>query len=263
GLDYEASEHVMLGVEADYSPTSTQFADAPITFDTTQADAQIRSRTSLYGATIQFGYQTAGESDWETSVDPSLAWTHYSSLQQVTALATQSGSVSTQQILTACARYNDRLRGCREFQSAARQEQASVNELRLALTITETVADDNDFTLGGAYYVYDQDPTKVGYFTLVTVGRIAMGSGVPLAPLRFTVKPEYLRPFGPFSLDAWYQYGNYVDDQGTTQLIGLKARYKFSKVVSAYLVGTGQRDVDVQGAATNSGTVALGLKFRF
>jgi len=262
GLDYEASEHVLLGAEVNYSPSSTQRADAPITFDTVQADAQIRSRTSVYGATIQFGYQTAGDSDWETSVDPTLAWTHYESLQQVASLGTSSGSVDTQQILNACARY-PRLRGCREFRAAAQQQQAGVNQLRLALSVTETVAEDNEFTLGGSYYVYDQDPTTVGYFSIVAAGRVSGGSGVPLAPLRFTVKPEYLHRFGRFSLDAWYQYGNYVDDQGSTQLIGLKAQYKFSKVVSAYLLGTGQRDVDVQSVASRSGTVALGLKFRF
>ena len=262
GLDYEASEHVMWGVEVDYSPSSTQLADAPISFDTTQADAQIRSRTSLYGAMIQFGYQTAGESDWETSVDPTLAWTHYTSLQQVTSLATSTGSVDTQQILNACARY-PKLRGCREFRAAARQQEAGVNQLRLALSVTETFADDNDFTLGGSYYVYDQDPTQVGYFSIVAAGRVSTGSGVPLAPLRFTIRPEYLRRFGRFSVDAWYQYGDYVDDQGTTQLIGLKAQYKFTKTVAAYLLGTGQRDVDIQSVASYSGTVALGLKFRF
>jgi len=262
GLDYEASEHVLLGVEANYSPSVTQLADAPISFDTTQADAQIRSRTSLYGATLQFGYQTAGESDWETVVDPSLAWTHYTSFQQVASLATSTGPVSVQQILNACARYT-KLRGCREFQAAARQQEAGVNQLRLALSVTETVAEDNDFTLNGSYYAYDKDPTQVGYFSMVAVGRVSMGSGVPLAPLRFTVKPEYLRRFGRFSVDAWYQYGNYVDDQGTTQLIGLKAQYKFSRAVAAYILGSGQKDIDVQSVSTYSGTMALGLKFRF
>jgi predicted porin len=62
---------------------------------------------------------------------------------------------------------------------------------------------------------------------------------------------------------VWYQFGKYVDDQGTSQLLALKTQYRFSKLVSAYLLATGQKDVDVQATASYSGTVALGLRFRF
>ncbi len=262
GLDSEASEHVLLGVEANFSPRSTQWSDAPITFESTSADAQIRSVTQIYGLTFQFGYHTAGESTWETSVDSSAAWTHYSSLQQVTSLATANGSVDVQRVLDACARVPT-IRGCRQIKAAARQQEAQINQLRLAVSVTETVADDNDFTLGGSYYAYDQDPNNVGYFTLVIAGRTSMGSGVPLAPLRFTLKPEYTRRFGKFSVDVWYQFGKYVDDQGTSQLLALKTQYRFTKLVSAYFLATGQKDVDVQATSSYSGTVALGLRFRF
>ena len=262
GLDSEASEHVLLGVEANFSPRSTQWSNAPITFESTSADAQIRSLTQIYGLTFQFGYHTAGESNWETSVDSSAAWTHYSSLQQVTSLATATGSVDIQRVLDACARVKT-IGGCRQIQAAARQQEAQINQLRLAVSVTETVADDNDFTLGGSYYGYDQDPNNVGYFSLVMAGRTSMGAGVPLAPLRFTLKPEYAHRFGPFSLDVWYQFGRYVDDQGTSQLLALKTQYRFSKMVSGYLLATGQKDVDIQATSSYSGTVALGLRFRF
>ncbi len=263
GLDSEASEHVLLGVEANFSPRSTQLSDAPITFEGTSADAQIRSVTQIYGLTFQFGYHTAGESDWETSVDSSAAWTHYSSFQQVTSLATANGgSVDMQRVLDACARAPT-IRGCRQIKAAARQQQAQINQLRLAVSVTETVKDDNDFALGGSYYVYDQDPNNIGYFSLVTVGRVSMGAGVPLAPLQFTLKPEYTRRFGKFSVDVWYQFGKYVDDQGTTQLLALKTQYRFTKLVAGYLLATGQKDVDVQSTSSYSGTVALGLRFRF
>jgi hypothetical protein len=263
GMDFEASRHVDLGADIDFSSKSFQLSDAPITFQISKADAQIRSAIQTYGAAFQFGYHTAGETDWETSVDSSLGWTHYSSLQQVNSVATAAGPETIQKILDACAAAKDLLAGCKQIQAAAGQQQAEVNQLRLALSVTETVGDDNDFILGGSVYLYNQDPNQIGYFSLASVGLTSMGAGVPLAPLQFTLKPEYVHRFGRFSVDVWYQFGEYASDLGTSQLLALKTQYRFSKQFSAYLLATGQRDLDIQGTHTNSGTVALGLRFRF
>src|SRR5207248_10328111 len=51
---------------------------------------------------------------------------------------------------------------------------------RLSANVSATLFTDTDVTLSGDYYVYQQNPAQVGFFTLVAAGR---GAGVPIAPL--------------------------------------------------------------------------------
>jgi len=55
---------------------------------------------------------------------------------------------------------------------------------RLSANVSATLFTDTDVTLSGDYYVYQQNPAQVGFFTLVAPGR---GAGVPIAPLRYEV----------------------------------------------------------------------------
>jgi hypothetical protein len=266
GIDWNASEHVALSGEVDYSPKSTQFSDAPVTFDSgtgsTQADAMIKSSSSAYGFLVQLGYETAGESDFETSIDGAISVTHYSTLQNVAALETVAGPVDIQRVVDYCVRTNKE--GCRQISNAARRESAELNQYRLGASLTETVYANTDLTLSGSYYLYNEDPTKVGYFSVATVGRsAAMGTGVPLAPLHYTIRPEITHVFGMVRASVWYQYGQYVPGDGVSHLAGLRLRFRFSKAVSAWVMLNTQADLDPAGNSTTSGTLAIGLKYRF
>src|SRR5439155_173535 len=67
---------------------------------------------------------------------------------------------------------------------------------RFSANVSATLFTDTDVTLSGDYYVYQQNPAQVGFFTLVAAGR---GAGVPIAPLRYEVRPEVVHRFGDLS----------------------------------------------------------------
>ena len=268
GADWDVSDHISLSGEADYSPTSTQRADAPVSFDnngtTTAADAQIRSTTGTYGFILQGGYQTTGESNWEVAADGTLSLTHYSTQQRLDALETSTGPESIQRVLDSCA-LDPRKSGCRAIAAAARQQSAEINQYQIAAAFTQTIHQDTDLVLGGSYYFYDHDPRQIGYFSIATVGRFTtnLGAGVPLAPLHFTLRPEVTQRLGSFQIEVWYQFGQYVPGEGTNHSAGLKFLYKFSRAWSAWVSGDGQLDLDSQGNSITSGSVIIGAKYRF
>jgi hypothetical protein len=129
-----------------------------------------------------------------------------------------------------------------------------------------TFAADTDVRLFGSYYAYEQDPSQVGYFSVGSAGReqIAGGSGVPIAPLRYLVRPEVVERLGDFSVRLWVQGGRYVAGTAqTTRSAGLKLQYKFTNAFKMWATATGQRDVDSDGAISSTwgGTLGAGYKF--
>jgi predicted porin len=131
--------------------------------------------------------------------------------------------------------------------------------------VTMTAWTDTDFTLAGDYYHYQQDPAAVGYYSVAFVGRSAnFGNGVPIAPLRFSVRPEVLHRFGAFSVKLWVTAGHYVSGTGeSTTGLGAKLQYKFTKKFRLWVTATGQRDIDQNGNPTRSGGLAMGAGYRF
>ena len=78
--------------------------------------------------------------------------------------------------------------------------------------MTAIVEQDTDLTLSGDYYHYEEDPTQVGFFSVATAGRtlVTGGNGVPIAPLRYLLRPEVVHRFGDFSAKLWVTTGRYV-----------------------------------------------------
>ena len=264
GLDWELSDHVFLYGEGFFSPTSTSSSDAPVPFGpTNQADALINSTSSVYGFLAKVGYDTAGDSDYETMVDGALSLVHYSSRQSVTGVETDSGPVDIQSVIDSCNLTQQG--GCDEYVNAATRQGVELNQYRASASVTETIHQ-TDLSLGGAYYWYDHDPTTLGYFSLATVGRsFATSSGLPsLAPLRYTVRPGLGRSFGAMRVDLWYQYGRYVIHEEQSHGAGLKLQYRFGRAFSAWLRLDAQDDFDrQQNDTTVSALIVIGLKGRF
>lgn len=268
GIDWNPNEHVPLSAEIDLSPKSTSSSDAPVTFDvgaaTGSADALLRARSSSIGFLIDVGYGTAGDSDFESTLNSSFSLTHYSTTQLLTEIATASGPVDRQQVIAYCTRTGNLGKGCRQLGPALRAEPADLNQFRLAGSFTETLFENTDLTLGGAYYFYDKDPSQVGYFSIASIGRsVSLGNGVPAAPLQYSVRPDLTHKFGAFSVGIWYQYGQYVPGDGYGHSAGLKLQYKFSKAIKIWASGTWQDDVDAQNNAQISSTLALGGRYSF
>ena len=268
GVDWTPSEHVPLAFEIDVSPKSTSSSDAAVTFDvgttSTNADALLRATSSSIGFLINAGYETAGDSDFESGLNSSFSLTHYSTTQILTEIATGSGPVDRQQVIAYCTRTQNLGKGCRQLGPALRAQPADLNQFKLSASFTQTIFEHTDLTLGGAYYFYDKDPSQVGYFSIAAIGRsVSLGNGVPAAPLQYSIRPDLLQKFGAFSVGIWYQYGQYVPGDGYGHSAGLKLQYKINKAIKIWASGTWQDDVDAQNNAQISTTVALGGRYSF
>lgn len=262
GADLEITGSWSAGARVIWSPESTQFTgtQVPITAGGAQANALLRSTTSQLEGAFDVSYDTAGDSALEWSFSGGLTVGHLATDQQITRVRTASGAATPQQIRDACL---GRTARCpRALLAALRAQRVSLDSERLSASATAIVAQDTDVTLLGDLYLYDEDPAQVGYFSVASAGRV--GNGLPLAPLRFLLRPEVTHRWGAFSAKAWVQAGQYVAGVGQgTAGVGLKLQYRFTKAFRLWATGSGQRDTDEQGFDTRSATLSLGAGYRF
>ncbi|HLL52441.1 MAG TPA: hypothetical protein VK447_02785 [Myxococcaceae bacterium] len=272
GADWLPSERWTLGAAVDVSPRSTTYSDTTVLFEenltgrTAEADALLRTVSSSFGLAAFAGWMTGGESDVETAVDGSASLTRFATTQSVVGIQTPRGPVSAQQVQNHCARATTAAQRaqCRLLQAALEARPSALAQLRFTAGLTETLFANTDVGLSASVYVYDKDPTEVGYFSVLAVGRtVSLGNGFPLAPLRFSVRPSVMHRFGDFWLDGAYQFGRYVDDLGATHALSVRAQYRLGKAWRVWLRAGGTADVDADGQATRSATLGGGVRFTF
>lgn len=262
GLDWQPSDAWSTGVSLDFSPESTQYTGTQVQINTagTAADALLRSKSSSVEAGFDLSYDTPGDSDLEWSFGGGVSTTHLSTDQQITRVRAKSGAASTpQQIRDFCTGHK-----CSPSLLAALRAQTGVtlDSQRLSASATAILATNTDLTLSGDYYLYDQDPTQVGYYSVARVGRV--GNGLNIAPLQYSVRPEVAHRFGDFSAKVWVQAGEYVAGAGQSTVgAGLRLQYKFTKTFRLWATASGQHDVDAQNNPTNSSSISLGAGYRF
>ena len=270
GADWSVTENLTVGATVDLSPKSTQFAGTPIPLQQSNgrvviADAQVRSETSQLAAGIDVSWDTLGKSDLEWSFTGGLHFSHYDISQSIPrarlANGTAVGSAQIQQETAAyCSANPQRATYCRELLGTVSGVPTPLDFERLSAGATATLYRDTDVSLFSDFYVYNQDPTG-SFFGLAAAGR---GPGLPIAPLRFLLRPEVLHRFGDFSARLWVEGGEYVSGTGgTTAGVGLKLQYLFTKAWRAWITGSGQRDVDAGNNITRSGSLALGAGYRW
>jgi hypothetical protein len=253
GLDWDASDNWSLGASFDFSPRATQFVGTQVQLSTsgTQGNALMRSQTSSYDGSLDLSYDTAGDSNLELSFSGAVTGSHLEADQAITRVRTSTGAAATaQQIRDYCATHK-----CPRGLVAALRPQTGItlDSQKFSLAGTVTLSKDTDLTLSGDYYHYQQDPTEVGYFSVAAVGG-HFGSGVPIAPLQFMIRPEAAHRFGAFSVKLWVQLGKYVEGGGdSTKGIGLKLQYKFTKAFRTWVTISGQSDIGIQCAPLNPG----------
>jgi len=234
GLDWFATDHLTLGATLDVAPPSTQFVGTTLTVLGRDVDAELRSRTSQLSFGLDASWDTLGLSDLEWSFDLGLTGSHYTVDQGITRPAQLSQSL---------------------------QASGSLDFLRLSPGVTATLFADTDVSVLADWYLYEQDPTAFGNLGIAFVGQ---GAGLPIAPLRYLVRPEVLHRFGAFSAKVWAQAGQYVSGTGGTTLgLGTKLQYRFSKSFRLWLTLSGQRDVDVQNDVTFLRSASIGAAYRW
>lgn len=273
GADVLAGEHFLFGATLDVSPRSRQDTNMPVTFlnpvtsSPEEANLRLRTLSSLAGGMIDVGYSTAGDSDFELTADAALGVSRYGTSQEIIGITTRNGPVRTEDVIRRCETTTtlaERL-ACRSLLPALQAHDASsLVQARAALGVTATLWQDTDVGLSVAGYLYDQDPTQVGYFSVLSLGRsMTLGNGVALAPLQLTVRPSVARRWGNLSVDLSYQLGRYVADEGGNHLLGLKVAYRFNKSLKAWLRLTGQVDVAPELPPLRSSGLGAGVRYSF
>jgi hypothetical protein len=264
GADWSPRDNLSFGIDLELSPRSTQLAGTQVTIQRTNgqeaaADALVRSQILQAGFGLDATWYSGGFSDLEWSLDGGISYSHYDVDQGISEVRIGSTVETAASIQEDC---NAHPRRCnRSLLSALRNTPVALDFERLSAGATATIQRDTDLTLGGDWYVYQHDPADVSYYGLAAAGR---GPELPLAPLRFMLRPEVLRRFGAFSARLWLEAGEYVSGTGQgTAGIGTRLQYRFGKAWRGWLRLSGHRDVDETGNATRSGTLAAGVGYRW
>jgi hypothetical protein len=184
----------------------------------------------------------------------------YTSLQEITTMVEPSGQMLTiQDVRDMCG-----AAACsRELRAALWPQWTQLAQFTAAVNVTETVQQDTDVGIDAAYYTYDEDPTRVGYFALTTIGRGNLGAGVAVAPLDYTLAPTIAHRFDALMVTASLSYGSYVDDLGYDVTSALRVQYKLKlddgKRLKLHTKLTGSWDVT--DALTAAVTFAAGAQY--
>jgi hypothetical protein len=275
-LAWEASDHLALFAAGGWSPRARVIADSAIAYNTasgapTVADALVAADSSSASAELGASWDTAGDSDFETGVDLGLAGRRYDTRQEIVLLQGPGGQAVTPQELE-----QDLARRCQAPGSASscprqllallrQRPPAALHQLALRAAVAETLWLDTDVGLAGRWYLYDRDPTEVGFFRLASAGGggAEFGAGIPLAPLAWSVRPWMAHRFGRLLVRGWWEHGAYVQDQGSLDTFALKVQYRFGSSLRAWIAASVQRERDPEGGTAALASGALGALVRW
>lgn len=242
GGTWEPSEHVAIDVDGSVSPSSTMTTLEPATPAMPASPATLagreRVRTSAVGALITAEYDTAGDGDLESAIDVTGGVASYSTTQ-----ATRSGPLRRRVL--------------------GPSETGALVQWRAAVGVTETLFRNTDAGVVGTYYVYNSDPTDSGYYGAAVFGRGAVVDGIPLEPLRYTLRPALLERFGDLHVRASFQYGGHVGGTGYSVLGGVKVQYRVSHPLKLWVAAYHEREIDGSGVGENIDWGSLGAMLYF
>jgi hypothetical protein len=269
GLDWDPSDHLSFGALVSASPRSTTISATTLDYvgalgKTTTLDAQIHSEASSVSGGFTASYDTAGDSDLELAFTAGATANHLDSTQVITNVELRNG-----QAITKAALVNY----CKNFptvcpkalRAALKEQDYPLDSLQLSLGTVATIFGDTDVGVTGDVWLYDQDPTQAGYFSL-TQGKagVSGGGGVPIAPMREDVRLDLTHRFGDLSVKLNGALGGYVSGTGGgTYGGGLKVQYKFTRSFRMWVTLSARHDVDDQGNDSVSRSGSLGAAFRF
>ena len=254
-IDWDPNEHISMELGFSLSPRSTTQADSivslPILGDVA---ALISSVSSSYGASFWLGYDSAGDSDFETGASLSLGAMHYNTRQKIEGIQGRKGSVRSAEVLSELCRALTP--GCKKWRALLGPHPDSLDQLSFGGSLTGSFWKDTDLSLAFTYFLYGEDPTQVGYFNL-------FGTGLPFAPPQWMLRPDLVHRFGSFQLGLWYRHTQYVTGEGAGDLVGVKAQYKFSKAFRLWASVSFERDRDAEGTLIPTNSAAAGVKVRW
>lgn len=269
-IEYAPTAHWTLRLAAGGSPSSTSQATMvvqaqdlrgnPIT-----ADAKLATATTSASGAAAVGYETAGDSAVEAGATVSASVTQLDARQDLTSVQGRNGQTVTVDQLRAFCASHPCMNG---LGSALDGSLARVRQLVLGAGVSAQLWQDTDVGVDGAYYLYDQDPTQVGTFSVTRAGQTAgAGGGIAIAPILYSVMPSLVHRLGPVMAMAGVAYSQYVDALGHDVTATLRVQYKLAiagdRRLKLWAKLTGSRDVDPMNAATRAGSAALGVQYQW
>ena len=261
---YAADEHWSVRLGGGWSPESTTLATVPVPADGLFADAmQADARLSAAASSLSFGggidYDSAATHALSASL--SLTATYYYAHQQIISVQGAGGTLDADGVRMRC-----RAAACSsEVQSALDTQRVVLGQVALGASVTDTVDDNTDLSLDASYYLYDQDPLRLGFFALATIARSTLGSasGAPL--LRDAITPSIAHRWSDLAATASLSYADYADGREFDVGASLRVQYKLAlggshrlKLFAKLAAGA---HVDASYAATRSGSAGLGAQY--
>ena len=250
GASWTPDEHWLAALTVAGSPPSRQRNATAVQLRLRTVDAVVRSDAWSLGGSALLAYATGHEAPVEWAFDLLGSLTHDELYQQL-----QAGTAATA-ILRAECQDPPRPRICPLVAGASTPLLVG----RLGGSVTVTLAQDTDLRLAADGYLYDKDPEAVGYFSLLSQGRVELGTGVPLLPLAFALRPGLVQRLGRFTLRAGYQLGLYVDGGGTTHALTVKAAWEPDEAWTLWLSATAQVDASAEGLHAPGGSALAGAR---
>lgn len=261
-LEYAPDPHWTFRLGAGWAPATTAFASERVEADgLPEAEAYLRARSASGSLSLGVAYDTAGTSDYETTVSVGITGTYYAALQHMLALRAGDEVLAPREVMEHCAAYV-----CDELLEAVlAPQETQLVQLALDASVTETAYEDTDLTLAATYYIYDIDPTEAGYVALASFGPGNLGSALGLVATDYAVSPSVAHRFGRLSVTASGSYGSYVGAQGYVLSANLRVQYKLAladdRRLKVYMKLGGSWNVDGDNELAPSGSLATGVQY--
>lgn len=260
GALWTASDHWSVTALGSFSPPVSQRSATTVTLKEgtatpVAADLVIKSTASSAGGQLVLGWASAGDSAYESAIDVTAAGTHY----DVTQVEEIPNTLKGNALRAAC---DKRLVGATKQCKLINGVATPLWQGRVGATYTATLHSTLSVGLDLAFFLYDKDPTQVGYFSLVSLGR-DLGSGVPVVPYVLAAKPFLTWRWEKASLKVSWLTGLYFGNTGTGNALSAKLTWKVTKDFRLSATLLSQADHDDTGWNYSGTTVTLGSLVMF
>ena len=257
------ADHWTIDVGVNGSPAASRdiATTATVTNAANSVDVPVlvHAQNESLGGSIEGSYDTF-DADHPHALDVlfavNFAATDFVTSQSLKAFDSASGAVYVSQ---GCASGSV---ACK-LASQAGDQRASLFQGRGGATATFTLFDDTEIVGDLGYYVYDwSSPGDVGFFTPSANGTsFDFGTGLPLIPPRFTLRPEIAQNIGPVNVRSYYQYSDYAMDASHGHTVGGRVQVAMGKVK---LFSNGSYRADSLGAVSaTTWMLSIGVSARF
>lgn len=254
GTQWLPHEQWMVMLSATFSPPSAQASattrvfEEPLTGESRLVDVVVDSRAWNLGGSALVAWASDGTGPLQSTLDFGAGATRFDIFQQLRLGDGAAGRL----IRNACeGRGGD---FCQLVQGAS----TPLWQARLSAGYTATLKHKTDLAAELGVFLYDRNPADVGYFSIVSVGReTELGSGVPVLPLRLSLRPSISHRFEKLTVRLAYQWGLYASDLGALHSLSGKLTWKVTPAWRLSFSVTGQLDVDSARAVVNRGGLAL------